>query len=455
MCSATPYILHDSHTAVMTFLKEARNLKHFHRILCTLTVLVALALLLTGCFSEVSSPVTDSSAGGTLPDTTDSQTVSAPQSVEVTTYPAPRIFSRSVQPGLSPRPAEGGGYYYIRNASDLLYYISEDGTQTVLCGQGGCTHSDDTCPAYYAHLSRFAEHNGRWYVVTEESVLGGSIELFSVNPADGKRTSLYRWKADENSIISMDSFICTDKAVTCIIGHTDLEGEINSETLECILVEDGTQKTLRSSADNESFRQMGAVSAGLVLETSVLEEKPMDFDAYQKLHPNATGDEYSDYYFDTEKENTKRRLELVDLDGTVLDTIASSEDGYVSPVDAYICWNEMVVYQSGDKLYCYDSTARKAEPQAAIEGSRGTYRIYDGRISWSYLQETGPQRRFIFRDINTGEVVEWERDQGIPGIYAETDDTFVAVAENGIVSISKQDFYREDFDSAELLIKFG
>ncbi len=159
MCSATPYIMHDSHTAVMTVVKEVRNLKHPHRILCALIVL---ALLLTGCFSkestedpaEVGSPVTDSPVGDTLPDTTDSQTASVLQPVEVTTYPAPHIFSRSVQAGLSPRPAEGGGYYYIRNGSNLLYYISENGTQTVLCGQGGCTHSDDTCPAYYAHLSR-------------------------------------------------------------------------------------------------------------------------------------------------------------------------------------------------------------------------------------------------------------------------------------------------------------
>lgn len=430
-------------------------MKHSQKILSIFTALVVPALLLTGCFSNV-TPVGDSSensTGGALPDITDTQATSDTNPNNFVNYPAPHIFSRSVQAGLSPRPAEGGGYYYIRLGSNLLYYISEDGTQTVLCGQGGCPHSDDTCPAYYDHLSRFAAHNGKWYVVTEKNVLGGSVELLRVDPSNGKRMTLCRWDADENSTVSMESFLCTDQAVTCIIGRTSRLGDTYTYTgtLDSILTEDGTKTTLRSIDENERIRQMGAVSAGLVLETSVVREEPMGFDAYQKLHPNATENEYDEYYFDALRENTKTRLEIVGSDGAILDVIADSADGYVSSADPYICWNETVVYQKGDRLYCYDTAAKTAEAQETVAGLIG-YDIFNGVLRQSCMINDGTQYRYVWRDIHTGETMELG---STAGVYDETDDAFVAVTENGVISILKQDFYRGDYDSAVLLVKNG
>ena len=64
----------------------------------------------------------------------------------------------------------------------------------------------------------------------------------------------------------------------------------------------------------------------------------------------------------------------------------------------------------------------------------------------------GTQYRHVWRDIHTGETMELG---STAGVYDETDDAFVAVTENGVISILKQDFYRGDYDSAVLLVKNG
>ncbi len=280
-----------------------------------------------------------------------------------------------------------------------------------------------------------------------------AVELFSVDPASGKRTSLIRWTADENAWITMDSFLCTDTAIICVLRTSSIYEDEATSALECVYLEDGTKKTLRTVTDGQTIRVMGAVSAGLVVETGMLEEEPMDFATYQRSHPDVTEDEYSKYYFDAVEQNTKLVLELVSLDGTVLDTIADTKDGYAPPVSAGICWNETVIYRKGNLLYCYDSTTQEAMPLEA-DGDVINYFVYDGHVWQPYRQDNAV--RCVVCDIHTGETAElFTISGGMPGIYAETDDNFLVVAESGILSIAKQDFYRGDFERGTVLVEYS
>ena len=425
------------------------------RLLC---MLLSLLLLLTGCFADVPAaaptqadlPSAKTPESSTPIDTADPTDVPEQEPVAVTTYPAPDIYSYPAQV-VHPMPAEDGGYYSIRYGSNLLRYIGADGTEIILCGHGGCTHSDETCPAYYDHLSRFTARNGKWYVVTEDTE--EAVELFSVDPASGKRTSLIRWTADENAWITMDSFLCTDTAIICVLRTSSIYEDEATSALECVYLEDGTKKTLRTVTDGQTIRVMGAVSAGLVVETGMLEEEPMDFATYQRSHPDVTEDEYSKYYFDAVEQNTKLVLELVSLDGTVLDTIVDTKDGYVPPVSAGICWNETVIYRKGNLLYCYDSTTQEAMP-LETDGDVINYFVYDGHVWQPYRQDNAV--RCVVCDIHTGETAElFTISGGMPGIYAETDDNFLVVAESGILSIAKQDFYRGDFARGTVLVEYS
>ena len=413
-----------------------------------LCVLVLLMLLLSGCFAKVPPHTPSSEHPAALDETEPVQ----PNAADTTTYTAPKIFSRSAQANLNPVPADNGGYYDLSNGSNLIQYIDETGAQMILCGQGGCTHSDSTCPAWYQNIARFAARNGRWYVVTEDKKLGGTVELLCVDPASGKSTSLCQWATSEDCILTMESFLCTDQAVACSLKHSNLQEGTDSGTIECITLEDGKKKTIRTIQNGETVRLMGAVSAGLVLESRKLEEVPMEFEAYWQIHPNATEDEYAAYYLEAVRQNTRTVLELVDLDGSILDTIASDAEGYVPPVDGNICWNEMVIYQSGNGLYCYDSSTQEAEPMET-KGELFNYFIFDGRV-WQVFRRDDAYR-YVLTDVNTGKTTELATDRIPLGIYAETDDTFLAVAANGIAAISKQDFYREDYDKAVVLVPFG
>lgn len=450
MYSATPYIISLRHfKPIHVTMKEVNHLRNKYALPC---MLVLLMILLTGCFAKVppASPdlSTPSSEHTTLQDHTEP---AQPNSDDATTYAAPKIFSRSAQANLNPVPADNGGYYYLANGSSLIRYIDESGSQMVLCGQGGCTHSDSTCAAWCENIARFAARNGRWYVVTEDQKLGGTVELLCVDPASGKSTSLCRWTTGEDCILTMESFLCTDQAVVCGLKHSNLQEGTNSGSIERIALEDGAKKTIRSIQNGETVRLMGAVSAGLVLESRKLEVAPMEFDAYWQSHPNATEDEYAAYYMEAVRQNTRIVLELVDLDGSVLSTIASDADGYVPPVDGNICWNEMVIYQSGSGLYCYDSSTQEAEPMET-EGELFNYFIFDGR-AWQ-ISRRDDAYRYVLTDIHTRKTTELTTDRIPLGIYAETDDKFLAVAANGIAAISKQDFYREAYDKAVVLAPF-
>lgn len=433
------------------------------RYFILLSLFLCAALLLSGCYSEVGivtegtegsaattdEPVTDDIAATETTTASNDADVST-EEIHVTTYPAPNVYSRSAYPGTNILPADNGGYYSIRYGATTVSYIGEDGTRMPLCGRGGCNHNDETCPAYFLGLSRFSEHNGRYYVASVVNEIGNSFVLYEVDSVSGTRNALYTKKTDEEHYFTMQDLVCTDNALYCLLSHSDLQGESNM-ILESVYPDSGDAATLYETSERESIWILGAVSAGAVVQISVLTEMPMEYPDYHAKNPDATDDDYDEYYFKTIEENTKNTLEILAPDGTVVDTLATSADGYDPPSMSQNCWGEFVLYRLNDCLYCYDSTTGESSLLEEDE-NLVNYAIFDGHAEITYRIDGAYS--FAYLDIFTGEKFSYPCDSLSFGIYGETDDKFIGVSEDGCGVIDKQDYYRGDLDKAQVLVKF-
>lgn len=430
------------------------------RFYVLIVIFTCISLLLGGCYSAADAEPADTNDLSTSESTTSVDDENVNEPISFKTYKAPHFFTRAIQQE-SPYPTGDGGYYYIPFLSaDTLYYMDSSGYRTPLCGIGGCKHNDDSCPAHFDGLSHFIAFDGAYYAQTEHAHdVGESVDIYSVDFTTGERSLLYRKVADESSMITAYNFVCTKDVLLFCTRSTNISDNTSIETLERVNLTDETQKTLRTFQDNGSSRNMGAVSAGLVVETTTISGHAMQYPEYILLHPDATMEEYDEYYFTTEAKNRHRKLEILDADGNVLETLADSDEGYKSPTDGDITWNDYIAYQIGEDFYLYDvangtKTVLK-EFDGFFEGI-SSYQFLDGRIIAIHaLDEDAEYNYEVYcYDINTNELYKTNNNDGLPAIYGETDEGFVASASEGLIYITKENYYLGAFGKGTVLLEY-
>lgn len=423
-----------------------------------LSLLLVVSVLLSGCYSaipeqtmptEPEQTTTSEMTQTSVPSESTEETEIEKELKTFVTYPAPHVYSQSAAP-LRLLPIENDGFICIKRTSTVVKFLQSDGTQMILCGIGGCTHKDSTCPAYFKNISRLSICNGKWVVATDEwAKLGGSVELFYVDPASGERQKLCEWTADNEKFISVNKLLCSSNAAYLVLSYMNAMDDGTMQSLIRVSLPDGVQRVLFTAQDSNSINFLGIVDRGLVVEKREVTEVPMDMTDYFAEHPGADENAYGDYYRRTLEENTKNRLQLLATeDGSVIETIADSANGYLSAGED-MCWEQNIVYQVGNELICYDT--ENQTHRVVAEGNSTNYMIFDGRV-WQFIPD-GDECRFILTDIFTGESFELNQKSLYVTPRVETDDAFLGLTPdyNGTVLISKQDFYNEVYDN---MVKF-
>lgn len=426
-----------------------------------LSLLLEVSVLLSGCYSampeqtvptEPEQTTTSEMTQTSVPSENTEETEIEKELKTFVTYPAPHVYSQDVTPA-SLLPAEDGGFYIP--TTTVVKYMQEDGSQMIMCGVGGCKHSDNTCPAYFKGISCLSVYNGKFIVATDEQAkLGGTAILYRSDPVSGNRRELCRWNADQESTVYADTVQCIADTAFCSLIYYNEETKTYSYVLSSVSILDGSQRVLRTCEGNESMRLFGIVDRGLIVETRELTQEPMNYYEFFAANPDADQEAYDAYWFDAVEQNTDIRLELIDMAGGVIETITNSESGYLSPVgSAASCWGQYVIYQEGTELICYDTENQTHKVLA--EGETVNYMIFDGRAM--QILRGDDRYHYMLWDIFTDECIELSQEMLYITPYVETDDAFIGLgsAYHGAVLISKQDFYNEVYDNVVQLAKWN
>ena len=408
-----------------------------------LAFLVCMAVLLasfTGCYSAQDGPSTLSSS-----QTMQSNSGSAAEnSVEIRTYDIPE---ENVQAGTRyvPSPTTGGFWMWTLFIQNYIQAYDPVTKSTYIpCYQTGCEHSDAFCSAYFGEISGLAEYRGNFYAMIYYN--DDTASAFVTRPVSGGPLQILASWEPENE----------NEECRCGFYGLSFGKAYLTVSKETYAMKDGQTESVKEEYSKCS----------LDLETGELVEYMADEDGYLPYMHGVWGDVavFQDWYADRPdgtpvkrdgSEDYNFRLYSKNLRTGEEKTIVDVTENFIWTADPHVSWGQYTVYQVDRSVYVYDMETQTSKKLFTHEPGWDlyNYKIMDGHVI--AICGTEDTCRAWAIDIMDGSVVELDTyGENVVAFSAhyECNGYFVGLlhASNNADQyyISKEDFYRSNYDAA-------
>ena len=410
-----------------------------------LAFLVCMAVLLasfTGCYSAQDGPSTLSSS-----QTMQSNSGSAAEnSVEIRTYGIPE---ENVRANIIyvPSPSTGGFWTCaVFNAKTIQAYDPTTKTAYFPCYQAGCKHNDASCTANFGGvISGFAEYRGNFYAMIYYN--DDTASAFVTRPVSGGPLQILASWEPENE----------NEECRCGFYGLSFGKAYLTVSKETYAMKDGQTESVKEEYSKCS----------LDLETGELVEYMADEDGYLPYMHGVWGDVavFQDWYADRPdgtpvkrdgSEDYNFRLYSKNLRTGEEKTIVDVTENFIWTADPHVSWGQYTVYQVDRSVYVYDMETQTSKKLFTHEPGWDfyNYMILDGHVM--VIGGTEDTCRAWAIDIMDGSVVELDTRGGNVvafGANYECNGYFAGLKRNSSGDfeqcyISKEDFYRSNYDAA-------
>ena len=410
-----------------------------------LAFLVCMAVLLasfTGCYSAQDGPSTLSSS-----QTMQSNSGSAAEnSVEIRTYGIPE---ENVRANIIyvPSPSTGGFWTCaVFNAKTIQAYDPATRTTYFPCYQAGCKHTDASCTANFGGvISGFAEYRGNFYAMIYYN--DDTASAFVTRPVSGGPLQILASWEPENE----------NEECRCGFYGLSFGKAYLTVSKETYAMKDGQTESVKEEYSKCS----------LDLETGELVEYMADEDGYLPYMHGVWGDVavFQDWYADRPdgtpvkrdgSEDYNFRLYSKNLRTGEEKTIVDVTENFIWTADPHVSWGQYTVYQVDRSVYVYDMETQTSKKLFTHDPGWDfyNYMIQDGHVM--VIGGTEDTCRAWAVDIADGSVIELDTRGGNVvafGANYECNGYFAGLKRNSSGDfeqcyISKEDFYRSNYDAA-------
>ena len=419
---------------------------------------VCMAVLLasfTGCYSaQKNGPSVPSSS-----QTVQSGSASgAEEPVEIKTYPLPE---ENVRANIIyvPSPSTGGFWTFaVFNASSIQAYDPVTRTSYIPCYQAGCKHNDASCTAYFGkEITALAEYRGNFYAMiyynddtasafVTRPVSGGPLQILASwepeNENEECRCSLYGLSFGKAYlIVAKETYTMTEDGQQACVGQEYSRWSFDLETGEMV--------ELMTDTDGILPYMYGVWEDIAVYQTVKTVEGAPEFEEWIMQQPEGTTSyQYGLQYY-------KYRVYSKNLKTGEEKTIVDESENFVWTADPHMSWGQYVVYQIDRSVYVYDMETQTSKKLFTHDPGWDfyNYMILDGHVM--VIGGTEATCRAWAVDIADGSVIELDTyGENVVAFSAhyECNGYFVGLlhASNNADQyyISKEDFYRSNYDGA-------
>ena len=417
------------------------------RMLSLLLAAAAVIAILSGCYA---APVSETTERG------NSDTPTVGPEISTATYPVPeeniRVF------GNMAASASTGGFWQWDTFFRPYIQAYDPVTRTtyVPCYQSGCRHNDPTCNACFGDLQSLVEYRGNYCAMVFLNNETASA-LVTRPLTGGPLQILANWEPEKENE--------TCRCVLCYVSEGKAYVSVNREPN--MLTEAGQQSTAAQKSSLVSVDlQTGAVSTilenydgydlygvwGDIAAFRVLEmaEDAPEFEDWLAQQPEGTAwDEY-------DRQFVRFRFLIRNLKTGEETVLVDASENFVRTVDPHRSWGQYAVYQVDRSLYVYDLEEQAKRKLFTYERDWGfyNYQIMDGHVI--AICGTEDTCRAWAVDIADGSVIALDTRGGNVvafGANYECNGYFAGLKRNSSGDfeqcyISKEDFYRSNYDAA-------
>ena len=406
---------------------------------------VCMAVLLasfTGCYSAQDGPSTLSSS-----QTMQSNSGSAAEnSVEIRTYGIPE---ENVRANIIyvPSPSTGGFWTCaVFNAKTIQAYDPATRTTYFPCYQAGCKHTDASCTANFGGvISGFAEYRGNFYAMIYYN--DETASAFVTRPVSGGPLQILASWEPENE----------NEECRCGFYGLSFGKAYLTVSKETYAMKDGQAESVKEEHSK----------CTLDLETGELVEYMADEDGYLPYMHGVWGDVavFQDWYADrpdgtpVKRDGTEDynfRLYSKNLRTGEEKTIVDVTENFIWTADPHVSWGQYTVYQVDRSVYVYDMETQTSKKLFTHDPGWDfyNYMIQDGHVM--VIGGTEDTCRAWAVDIADGSVIALDTRGGNVvafGANYECNGYFAGLKRNSSGDfeqcyISKEDFYRSNYDAA-------
>ena len=406
---------------------------------------VCMAVLLTsftGCYSAQKDVTSVPSSSQTVQSGSGS---GAEEPVEIRTYALPEENVRADSIYV-PSPSTGGFWTWaVFTSKTIQAYDPVTRTTYYPCYQAGCKHTDASCTANFGGvISGFAEYRGNFYAMIYYN--DDTASAFVTRPVSGGPLQILASWEPENE----------NEECRCGFYGLSFGKAYLTVSKETYAMKDGQTESVKEEYSKCS----------LDLETGELVEYMADEDGYLPYMHGVWGDVavFQDWYADRPdgtpvkrdgSEGYNFRLYSKNLRTGEEKTIVDVTENFVWTADPHVSWGQYTVYQVDRSIYVYDMERQTAKEVFTYDQDweQYNYSIMDGHVS--AICGTEDTCRAWAIDIMDGSVVELDTcGENVVAFSAhyECNGYFVGLlhASNNADQyyISKEDFYRSNYDGA-------
>lgn len=417
------------------------------RMLSLLLAAAAAAVILSGCYAAPASENIGQWKESSGTPTTGSE-------ISTATYPIPGENVRAF--AYMAASASTGGFWqwdtFFR--SYIQAYDPVTRTTYIPCYQSGCRHNDLTCNACFGDVESLVEYRENYYAVVYTDDETASA-LVTRPLSGGPLQTLASWEPENENEACRCALRCVSFGKAYVIANRETyalteDGQLTTAAQESSLVsvdlQTGEISTILENCDN--YDLYGVWEDIAVLRVLEMAEDAPEFEDWLAQQPEGTSwDEYDRqfvrYRFLTRNLQTGEESVLVD-----------ATENFVMTVDPHRSWGQYAVYQVDRSLYVYDLEKQAAKKLFTYEQNWDyyNYMILDGHV----IAVCGTENSCRVRAINIadGTVTELTTLSGRGMAFSieyECNGYFVGLMDSDEVAqyyISKEDFYRSNYDGA-------
>ena len=417
------------------------------RMLSLLLAAAAAAVILSGCYAAPASENIGQGKESSGTPTTGSE-------ISTATYPIPGENVRAF--AYMAASASTGGFWqwdtFFR--SYIQAYDPVTRTTYIPCYQSGCRHNDLTCNACFGDVESLVESRENYYAVVYTDDETASA-LVTRPLSGGPLQTLASWEPENENEACRCALRCVSFGKAYVIANRETyalteDGQLTTAAQESSLVsvdlQTGEISTILENCDN--YDLYGVWEDIAVLRVLEMAEDAPEFEDWLAQQPEGTSwDEYDRqfvrYRFLTRNLQTGEESVLVD-----------ATENFVMTVDPHRSWGQYAVYQVDRSLYVYDLEKQAAKKLFTYEQNWDyyNYMILDGHV----IAVCGTENSCRVRAINIadGTVTELTTLSGRGMAFSieyECNGYFVGLMDSDEVAqyyISKEDFYRSNYDGA-------
>lgn len=417
----------------------------------TIIGLVLCACLLTACVGR---------PGGTTPtDSLPQQTTQPPQTGLYTLPEDNKCPAAGDLRDVCPSSTTDG-YYTCTNV--VQFYAGSSVKPITLCAQTGCAHNDSTCQAWIGKVWQCIEYQGKLYAIVSE----GEFRFVEKDLSTGTITIIDRWEDFEGGYYHASlSTVADGLAIVRVTKTTTSEqnGRPVSKAEDSVWrynLETGEKKMIFSGSQLRGMGVMGLSSRYIAVSVHKPNPDPLTRQEFEAQYgENANYNRYINRSGYVE-------LRLYNIDASICSVVASTEkNGMLPYCESNNVYGKEVLYKCNDTMYLLNLDTGESRAVVTMENIVNFW-VMDHKIflivsnmPWYISSDPNMEISIYYVDFDDGIPVKLGNGGNTQvmefGISQEGTSFFIGSWNGGDYIISKEDFYADRYENAELITAYN